>query len=96
MQFITAANRHPTFLTTLQALEAADNPSRPVDAFASAGNAKKPMPPASRVTTRCYKKVRKKRGPLLPFETTALANIFGGKVCRAVPRRLFQKTGLKV
>jgi len=56
MQFITAANRHPTFLTTLQALEAADNPAQLVDVFVAAGNAKKPTLPARRFSTGCRKK----------------------------------------
>ena len=37
-----------------------------------------------------------KKGPLLPFATVARARICRGKVRCAVPRRLFQKTGLKV
>jgi hypothetical protein len=37
-----------------------------------------------------------KKEALLPFATTARANICGGKVWFAVPRRLFRKTSLNV
>jgi hypothetical protein len=52
---------------------------------------KKPTQPAKRFTTDLRKKEQS-----LPIATTARARICRGKVRCAVPRRLFQETGLTV
>ena len=62
--------------------------------YMAALSAKKTVPRAKPFTTRWGQE----QGTLLflPFTTTTQTSIRGGKVGYAVPRRLLQKTGLKV
>jgi hypothetical protein len=89
-QFITHTNRHQIFFGTLEEQVGTDNPVLLVDVFLAALNAKK----TNATRKALYGRPWKKEG-LLPFATTARANLCGGKVTCAVPRRLFQKNGVR-
>jgi hypothetical protein len=59
---MTGANRHQTLSGTLDALEAADNPVRLLDAFVAAGSAKKPNAPVRHFTTGRGKRQNQRTG----------------------------------
>jgi len=64
--------------------------------YRAAPNAKKINAACKALYDRPWKKGSTKNWPLLPFATNCSARICRGKVRCAVPRRLLQKTGLKV